>query len=64
MEPLEPKRPNSLEQRLRSQDVRPYEAPGLQYGKAVVRLCREVHDNVHLVLAERVRDLLLVGDVE
>jgi len=29
-----------------------------------VRLGREVHDDVRLMLAERVCDLLLVGDVE
>src|SRR5262249_16089455 len=52
-----------LEKQLSPDRVRVREDPRVEYGKAVVRLGGEVDDDVDLVLAERPRRQLEVGDV-
>ena len=63
VKPLHPDRPRRLEQRLGAEHVRAKEAPGIDDRQAVVRLGREVHDRVELLVAQQSLGQLAVADV-
>ena len=63
MEALHADPPGRLQQRLGAQGVGAEEATGVDDGVAVVRLGREVHDDVDGVVVQRALGQLLVADV-